>query len=46
MKLLRLILISIFLFVFIAACTKENEIKRKKGDFLFRKCSSCEKVIF
>ena len=32
--------------LFTISCSKNNYQKGKKGDFLFRKCSVCEKVEF
>ena len=46
MKLLKLLSILILVTLFTISCTKNNYQKGKKGDFLFRKCTSCEKVEF
>ena len=46
MRLLKLLSILILATLFIISCTKDNYQKGKKGDFLFRKCASCEKVEF
>jgi len=46
MRLLKLIYILILVTLFTLSCTNNNYQKGKKGDFLFRKCASCEKVEF
>lgn len=46
MRLLKLLSILILVTLFTISCTKNNYQKNKKGDFLFRKCASCEKVEF
>jgi hypothetical protein len=46
MRLLKLLSILILVTLFTISCTKNNYQKGKKGDFLFRKCTSCEKVEF
>ena len=46
MRLLKLLSILILVTLFIISCTKNNYQKGKKVDFLFRKCTSCEKVEF
>jgi len=46
MRLLKLLSILILVTLFTISCTKNNYRKGKKGDFLFRKCTSCEKVEF
>jgi hypothetical protein len=46
MRLFKLLSISILVTLFTISCTKNNYQKGKKGDFLFRKCTSCEKVEF
>ena len=44
MRLLKLLSILISVTLFAISCTKNNYQKGKKGDFLFRKCATCEKV--
>jgi hypothetical protein len=46
MRLLKLIYILILVTLFTLSCTNNNYQKGKKGDFLFKKCASCEKVEF
>ena len=46
MRLLKLIYILILVTLFTLSCTNNNYQKGKKGDFLFRKCASCEKIEF
>ena len=46
MSLLRLLSILILVTLFTVSCTKNNYQKGKKGNFLFRKCNSCEKIEF
>ena len=47
MRLLKSIIYNIIAYFYLAiSCTKNNYQKGKKGDFLFRKCASCEKVEF
>ena len=46
MRLLELLSILILVTLFTISCTKNNYQKGKKGDFLFRKCTSCEKIEF
>lgn len=46
MKLLKFLPILIFLTLITVGCSKNNYQKGKKGDFLFRKCASCEKIEF
>ena len=46
MKLLKFIAILTLLTLITVSCSKNNYQKGKKGDFLFRKCTSCEKVEF
>ena len=46
MRLLKLLSILILFNLFTISCTKNNYQKGKKGDFLFRKCATCEKVEF
>ena len=44
MKLLKFITILTLLTLTTVSCSKNNYQKGKKGDFLFRKCTSCEKI--
>lgn len=44
MRLLKLIYILILVTLFTLSCTNNNYQKGKKGDFLFRKCASCDKL--
>ena len=44
MKLLNLLSMLILVTLFTISCSKNNYQKGKKGDFLFRKCATCEKV--
>ena len=46
MRLLKLLSILISVTLFTISCTKDNYQKSKKGNFLFRKCASCEKIEF
>ena len=46
MRLLKLLSILILVTLFTLSCANNNYQKGKKGDFLFRKCASCEKVEF
>ena len=46
MKLLKFIAILTLLTLITVSCSKNNYQKGKKGDFLYRKCSSCEKIEF
>ena len=46
MRLLKLLSILISVSLFTISCSKNNYQKGKKGDFLFRKCTTCEKVKF
>ena len=44
MRLLKLLSILILVTLFTISCTNNDYQKGKKGDFLFRKCATCEKV--
>jgi len=46
MRLLKFLFILILLTSLTISCSKNNYQKGKKGDFLFRKCASCEKIEF
>ena len=46
MKLLKFVPILLLLILFTISCSNNNYKKGKKGDFLFRKCISCEKKEF
>ena len=46
MRLLKFLTILTLLSLVTISCSKDNYQKGKKGDFLFRKCSSCEKIKF
>ena len=46
MRVLKLLSILILVTLFTISCATNNYQKGKKGDFLFRKCASCEKVEF
>ena len=46
MKLFKLLSILILVTLFTISCTNNNYQKGIKGDFLFKKCASCEKVEF
>ena len=46
MRLLKFLFILILLTSITISCSKNNAQKGKKGDFLFRKCATCEKIKF
>ena len=46
MRSLKYLSIIILIISITLSCSKGNYQKGKKGDFLFRKCTSCEKIKF
>ena len=46
MKILKFIALLSLLTSITVSCSKNNYQKGKKGDFLYRKCTSCEKIEF
>ena len=46
MGLLKFLTLLILITLVTISCSKNNYQKGKKGDFLFRKCASCEKIEF